>query len=399
VRRIDLERAQGARMNTIRDINRRLVLNYVRERGPISRAEIARETSLQRSTVSAIVEDLLADRLVEEIGIGESTGGRPPNLLRLRPGGPMAVGVDMMTTHTTVATCNLTGQVLDRVEFPTDPDVDATLARVAEVIRDLARRSGNTIEGVGIVVPGQVDFETGRATYVPFYDWRNVDIAGRVSTATGLPVRVDNDANAAALAELWLGKPEVMRVRDFVMVLVHEGVGTGIVLDGQVYRGKNGLAGEHGHMVAGENGPVVCSCGKQHCWEAFACVRAAVARYKDRLAARGRRSGTLDFQQLVSRAVRGDADALAAVEETGRYLGIGLANLSVGLSPEAIVVSGTILLAWPLIARVVEETVEQTLSRGFGRSAILTSSLVGRETLLGALTLVLTDKFGLAHTA
>src|SRR5215203_1426613 len=113
VRRIDLERAQAARVNTIRDINRQIVLNYVRERGPISRAEIARETDLQRSTVSAIVEELKAEDLIEEVGIGESTGGRPPNMLRLRVGGPMAVGIDITTTHTTVATCNLAGQVID----------------------------------------------------------------------------------------------------------------------------------------------------------------------------------------------------------------------------------------------------------------------------------------------
>ncbi len=176
MRRIDLERAQGARVNTIRDINRQLVLNYVRERGPISRAEIAREASLQRSTVSAIVEELESDGLIEEVGIGESTGGRPPNLLRLRAGGPVAVGVDITTIHTTVATCNLTGKVIDRLEFPTDPDVDVTLGRAIQLIRDLNKRSAGSIEGVGIALPGQVDFVTGRATYIPYFDWRDIDI-------------------------------------------------------------------------------------------------------------------------------------------------------------------------------------------------------------------------------
>jgi predicted NBD/HSP70 family sugar kinase len=399
VRRIDLERAQGARVNTIRDINRQLVLNYVRERGPISRAEIAREANLQRSTVSAIVEELQSEGLIEEIGIGESTGGRPPNLLRLRAGGPVALGVDITTVHTTVATCNLTGKVIDRLEFPTDPDVDVTLGRAIQLIRDLNKRAGGSIEGVGIALPGQVDFLTGTATYVPYFDWRDIDIEQRVSSATGLRVRVDNDANAAALAELWFGRPEMNRIRDFMMVLVHNGVGTGVVFDGQVYRGHNSIAGEFGHIVVGTDAPVICSCGKRHCWEAFACVRSAVARYKTLSAGKGKRPGTIDFQQLVIRALRGDDLARAAIEETGRYLGVGLANLSVGLSPEAIVVSGTILLAWPIIARIVNETVDQSLSKGFGRSPIIPSSLSERETLLGALSLTLTEKFGLIQTA
>ncbi len=375
------------------------MLNYVRERGPISRAEIARETNLQRSTVSAIVDELQQDRLIEEIGFGESTGGRPPNMLRLRAGGPMAVGVDITTTSTTVATCNLTGQVVDRVEFPTDPDVDATLAHVVRLIRELNARSSSAIEGVGIVVPGQVDFTTGQALYIPYFDWRDVAIAERVSSLTGLPVRVDNDANAAALAELWLGRPEVSKVRDFIMVLVHDGVGTGIVLDGQVYRGKSGNAGEYGHMVVGQDSPVVCSCGKRHCWEAFTCVRSAVARYESLLAGTGDLPESLDFQQLVARAIGGDEVARAAIEETGRYLGIGIANLTVGMSPEAIVVSGPILLAWPLISEIVHATVDRSLSHGFDRSPIIASSVGDRETLLGALSLILTEKFGLTQTA
>lgn len=397
MRRIDLEKAQAARLNTIRDINRQLVLNYVRERGPISRAEIARETELQRSTVSTIVDELLADGIVEEIGIGESTGGRPPSLLRLRAEGAFAVGVDVTTKTTTVATCNLNGDVLERVEFPTNPDSDATIRHVTRIIRDYMRKGDGSIQGVGVVVPGQVDFATGRASYIPYFDWRDIEFAQRISEAVSLPVVVDNDANAAALAELWLGRPEVSRVRDFIMVLVHAGVGTGIVFDGQIYRGRNSIAGEFGHMIVGTDAPVRCSCGKYHCWEAFSCTRAALARYK-RLAPRRARSVT-EFGDLVARALDGDPHARAAIEETGRYIGVGLANLSVGLSPEAIVVSGAILAAWSLISDIVHETIDRELSAGFGRSPIILSTLAESETLLGALSLVLTLKFGLVATA
>lgn len=397
MRRIDLEKAQAARLNTIRDINRQLVLNYVRERGPISRAEIARETALQRSTVSAIVDDLVGERLVEEVGTGESTGGRPPSLLRLREDDAVAIGVDVTTRATTVAMCNLAGRVIERVEFPTNPDADAMIRRVTQHVRDFSRKSGGSVQGVGVVLPGQVDFETGRASYIPYFDWRDVEVAERIGSATGLPVVVDNDANAAALAELWLGRAELSRVRDFIMVLVQDGLGTGIVFDGRIYRGRNNIAGEFGHMVIGPNAPVRCSCGKYHCWEAFASVRAALARYA-RLAPRRAKSVT-DFAQLTARAFDGDVQAREAIEETGRYLGVGLANLSVGLSPETIVVSGSVLVAWAIISDIVLETMDRELSRGFGRTPVYASTLSERETLLGALSLVLTQTFGLVSTA
>ncbi len=136
MRRIDLKKAQAARLTTIRDINRQIVLNYVREREPISRAEIARESALQRSTVSAIVDDLQADGLIEEVGEGESTGGRPPTLLRLRSVGAIAIGVAVTPSITTIASSDLAGRVLTRDEFPTDSDSSQTFGRVIESATD-----------------------------------------------------------------------------------------------------------------------------------------------------------------------------------------------------------------------------------------------------------------------
>ena len=132
MRRIDLTRAQAARANTIRDINRQIVLNYVREKEPISRADIARETALQRSTVSTIIDGLQADGLIEEIGSGESTGGRRPVLLRIRTSGVMAIGVDIAPSQTIIATSNLAGRVMDQEEFPTNPQFEKTISRVLD---------------------------------------------------------------------------------------------------------------------------------------------------------------------------------------------------------------------------------------------------------------------------
>src|SRR6187431_2876185 len=277
MRRLDLRKAQAARLNTIRDINRQIVLNYVREREPISRAEIARETELQRSTISAIVEDLKTEGLVEEVGEGESTGGRRPTLLKLRAAGPIALGVSITPTCTTIATSDLAGRVIDQEEFLTDGD--KTLGQMIDVVQAFTERYKGSIEGVGVSLPGLVDPSTGTALYIPYFLWRDLPISEMISNAAGVPVVIDNDANAVALAELWFGRPEVNDARDFILVLVAEGVGTGIIFDGQVYRGQQGAAGEFGHMVIGTNAPVPCSCGNRDCWEAFSSEGAAKARY------------------------------------------------------------------------------------------------------------------------
>ena len=394
MRRLDLRKAQAARLNTIRDINRQIVLNYVREREPISRAEIARETDLQRSTISAIVEALKSEGLIEEVGEGESTGGRRPTMLKLRAAGPIALGVSITPTCTTVATSDLAGRVIDQEEFLTD--ADKTLNEVIAVARDFTTRYKGSIEGIGVSLPGLVDPSTGNALYIPYFLWRDLPISEMISNAVGLPVVIDNDANAVALAELWFGRPEVNDARDFILVLVAEGVGTGIIFDGQVYRGQRGAAGEFGHMVIGSGAPVPCSCGSDVCWEAFSSERAAIARY---VKLSGGSHQRITFIELVDRALAGEANAKTALVETARNLGIGISNLIIGFSPEAVVVGGEIARAWDLIESALTEAIEHSVRRGLPSARILPSTLGQKPTLHGALSLVLASKFAAAFAA
>jgi N-acetylglucosamine repressor len=396
VKRINLKKASVARADTIRTINRQIILNYIRERSPISRAEIAHETALQRSTVSLIVEELKAEGMVEEID-GESTGGRPPLLLRLRASGPVAVGVDVGTARTIVATSDLAGRVLDQVEFETDPDADETLDRMIRCVAGLIKNDRDAVEGVGVSLPGLVDFETGAALFIPHFKWRDWAVGRGLGEATGLPVIVDNDANAVALAELWFGRPEVREVRDFIMVLVESGLGTGVVFDGQVYRGESGAAGEFGHMTIGRDAPVACASGSRTCWEAFASERAALGRYV--AAGNGHAPPKVDFAQLMDLALGGDGAARGALTETAYYLGVGIANLIKGLSPEAVILGGGIARAWPLIEEKLKAAVaENSLCRGLPAPRIFVSSLGGQLRLRGALSLVLASKFASALT-
>jgi len=391
MRRIDLKKVSVARSDTIRSINRQIVLNYVRERAPISRAEIAQETALQRSTISLIVDELKAQGLIEEFE-GESTGGRPPTLLQLRAADAVAIGVDLSTKYTIVATSDLAGRVLEKEEFPTDANSQTTLNRIIDSARKLIKK-GIDIEGIGISLPGLVDSETGNALFIPRFKWRDWNVAEEVRVATGLPVRVDNDANAMALAELWFGRPEIREVRDFILILVEEGLGTGIVFDGQVYHGVVGAAGEFGHMIIGTNAPVACASGSRECWEAFASERAALARYV-KLDGGSNAYGDITFSQMMDRALNGESDARAALIETAHYLGIGISNLIKGLSPEAVIVGGQIARVWPLIAEELKTAVEENMMcRGLPSAGVIGSTLGANPRLMGALSLVLASKF------
>ena len=390
MRRINLKKANVARSDTIRYINRQIVLNYVREKEPISRAEISHETALQRSTVSLIVEELKNQGLIYEIE-GESTGGRPPNLLKLRAAGCIAIGVDIGTALTTVATGDLVGRVLQRETWETDPDRQRTFDRIVEAIQRFVL-SEPAIEGIGVSLPGLVDSEGGTALFIPHFKWRDWPIAEELRTVTGMPVTVDNDANAAALAELWLGRPEIRDVRDFILVLVEEGLGTGIIFDGQVYHGMVGGAGEFGHMTIGKGAPVACAAGSDECWEAFASERAALARYAQK------RPSSIDeqttFNQLIDHAFAGDQAATESLVETAQYLGLGISNLTKGLSPEAVILGGEIARAWPLIAETLHNAIAQnSICRGLPSSVAFASTLGEDTRLMGALSLVLAGKF------
>jgi predicted NBD/HSP70 family sugar kinase len=398
MKKIYLHRAKNqiARPNTIRGINKQIVLNYVRDRAPISRAEIARETALQRSTVSAIVEDLQDAGLIEEIGTGDSSGGRKPTLLKIRTGVPVAIGIDITPRLTTIATADLSGQILEKETFPTSPDAAQMSEQVIDKVTKYARLHYKYKLEVGISVPGIADQVSGNIVYIPYFQWSNWDISSQITEHTGLPVIVDNDANAVALAELWFGEERIRKHRNFITVLVGDGIGTGIIFEGQVYRGEKGAAGEFGHMIVGEKAPVECSCGSRVCWEAHASEKATVFRYQQMINGAGK-TDDINFEQLLKLAHEGKPEATKALKESGKYLGIGISNLIVGFSPQAVVISGNIVKAWSLIKDEIQLLAERSVRQGLARPTIMASSLVDNPTLRGALSLVLARKFASAN--
>ncbi|MEO6051586.1 MAG: ROK family transcriptional regulator [Pyrinomonadaceae bacterium] len=385
---------QIARHSTIRDINKQIVLNYVRAKSPISRAEIARETSLQRSTVSAIVDDLTIKGMIEEIGTGDSTGGRKPTLLRLRTGTPAVIGVDVTPRETTIALADLTGNIMQREVFPTSSDLDYMNDRILSKVTQLAVAHPDKGVEVGISIPGIADQVAGRMLYIPYFQWSYWDIGQKINAATGLPVVVDNDANAVALAELWFGSDAIKKTRNFIVVMVAEGIGTGIIIDGQVYRGESGAAGEFGHMFVGEYAPVTCSCGRRDCWEAHASEKALVHRYN---ANNGTNGGPINIDRLIGLAQNGEKQAVSVMKETAGYLGIGISNLIIGFSPQTIVVSGSIVRAWDVISDEIHELARRSIRHEIAVTNIVPSALGENPTILGSISLVLSRKFASAN--
>jgi predicted NBD/HSP70 family sugar kinase len=386
---------QIARHSTIRDINKQIVLNYVRARAPISRAEIARETSLQRSTVSAIVDDLQAEGLIEETGTGDSTGGRKPTLLQLRTGAPVAIGVDVTPSLTTVVLADLAGNILQSEEFPTSSDIVYMDKQILAKVRHFAELHPDAGLQVGMSIPGIADPSSGEVLYIPYFQWSHWNIGSKIKEETGLDVVIENDANAIALAELWFGSDAIRRTRNFIMVFVAEGIGTGIIIDGQIYRGENGAAGEFGHMFVADDAPVPCSCGRRDCWEAHASEKALLYRYQH---SNGTPPGSaMSMDNLLGLAQNGEVKAMKMLKENAKYLGIGISNLLIGFSPQAIVISGSITKAWDLIRDEIQAAGQRSIRQEVKMANIIPSSLGDHPSILGSISLVLAKKFASAN--
>lgn len=398
MKRVYLNRSntQIAGSKTIRNINRQIVLNYVRDLAPISRAAIARETTLNRSTVSAIVETLYADGFIEEIGRGLSSGGRKPTLLKLKTGKPVALGVDITPRLTTIAVADMGGKILEREDFPTVPEIGEMTATVIEKVSKFAGLFKKNVIEIGISVPGITDYSTGKVLYIPYFQWRDWDISRLLAEKTGLNVTIENDANATAFAELWFGGKKMREIKNFVTVLVGEGIGTGIIFDGQIYRGEKGAAGEFGHMIIGEETAAVCSCGSHNCWESLASEKASLVRYNQIFFEKTGHRRCFNFGELIEAASNVEPDAVRVLKETGKFLGIGISNLIVGLSPQAIIVSGGITAAWDIIADEIHAFAGSSVRNGLPTTFLTTSTLGSQPTLIGAINLVLAKKFASA---
>lgn len=383
--------ASAASPSTIRDINRSILLNLIRLHQPVSRARLAVMTGMFRSSISDIVKQLVDAGLLIEKRAKPEGRGRVPVLLSLNDRGFEVIGVSVRFDQTTMAVAGLTGKVGERLSFPTPAKPEDLVLRIAEAAKTLsagsAERGARSIQQIGVSVPGLADANTGRVRWLPRIPaYSDFDLASAISRELGSPVAVDNDANLAALAEVTIALSEHDALRDFVFLdLGAEGVGGGMVLNGELYRGHDAtLAAEFGHMVIEADG-VQCTCGRKGCWEMYVSDRATLQRYAEMT---GAPAGT--YSQFLQAAQEGNPVAQDCLKTTARYIAIGLTNIAFAVNPAAIVVSGRIRDAWHAVSPVVEEAFASTMLSLPVRSSRSTSEELF---LQGAVLLALSRAF------
>jgi len=358
VKRAHAEVVRVARRTTPRDINRQIVLNLVRGSQPISRADLARLTGSRRGAISLIVNDLITQGRLYEGAKGETARGRKPQFLYIDSRNRCVFAVDMRPTRTSFMVTDLLNEPVIGVSSfatPTDPNrfVKTLAAQVRRTLKhhpELGR-----CEGIGLIVPGMVDSTGSSIAFAPRLGWRDFPLRDLLARETRLPVHIENSGRGCALAQAWSVR-RAGRNRDFVFLSVSDGLGVGVVVNGEIVRGRHNVAGEFGHTPIDVEGPF-CPCGAKGCLETYVSNIATLARYFGRDFPRQgslpSKMASLTVDDLIARAHGGDAKAVAAVRATGHYLGLGLATVVNTADPGRIFIGGEIIAAWDLIEDAV----------------------------------------------
>ncbi len=407
MRKINTRDFRVATRTTSRDINRRIALNVIREHQPISRADLARHLNITRGVVSTLVQELIAQGVIYEGATGETARGRKPTFLHIRTRDRLAVAVDVRFSKTNIMLCDFSGRQLALEAHDTIFDVTEFTRDLSTRIRRMLKTHGAkaTCEGIGVVVPGMVDQRTGLILNAPALGWRGVDIRDKLAAATGLPVLIENSGRACSLAQLWLGRGDNTGPNSFVFINVSDGVGVGMVANGELVRGHDHIAGEFGHMPLNLDGPR-CMCGASGCWEAYISNLATLSRYfgwdLSKLSPKSLRDAeqsSFTVLDLVARARGGDAKANAAIQATARFLGLGLGTIVNVINPDSIYVAGEITTAWDLIEDTVRHALaERALTESAARTP-LRVSVTESTRLRGAAALIAAPSFAAPRVA
>jgi glucokinase-like ROK family protein len=386
----------SADLSLMREFNESLVLNVIRQARRICRTDIAERTHLSRSTVSSIINDLLAANLVHEVGAGCSRGGRRPIMLEFNSRAGYVIGVDLGATHLLVLLTDLEAQPVVRLEepFAVEEGPEAGLERIVQLIEQALKQAGldmGRIFGVGIGIPGPLDFATGKPIFPPIMPgWHDTPIRERLRERLGKPVHLDNDANLGAIGEYWWGAGR--GARNVAFVKVGTGIGCGLILEGHIYRGEIGSAGEIGHAVIDEDGPP-CRCGSAGCLEAMA-ARPAILQAARQAHFAAPHGGSLTIVDLIEAAQNGDSTAQGLFAQAGRRIGTALTSLVNLLNPGIIVIGGGVARAGAFFLEPLRETVRRcALPVAVSGTSIVESKLGPEAIAIGAVTTVLQEVF------
>jgi len=386
--------------SVINSLNRKTVLNVIRDHKSIGRAEIARMTNLSLPTVMKICEDLISNQLVKEIGKGKSAGGKPPKLLEFVADSYSSIGIDIGTTNITCVRVDCNGTIVKKNVIPTNHSRSyAELLQLLINCVDSVSDSPNPILGIGIGMPGIIEPQTGDIIFSPNFGYKNINISSPLRNHFNKPVLIDNVTRVMAVAEKNFGVCK--GIDNFVCVNLGYGIGSAIMVNGQLYTGKCGSAGEIGHTLIDPNGPK-CTCGRNGCLEAMASAN-SIVRYAKKKLREGVSSIILDMvsnridlieaKNIYDAAKLGDRFALQIVNQAIHYLGIGLATIVTLLDPDCIVLEGGVSRAGNILLDGLNKWIDELKMPFCGKNTKLVVSEFGTEAAaIGAASLVL-DKF------
>ncbi|WP_259617525.1 ROK family transcriptional regulator [Paenibacillus doosanensis] len=375
----------------LKSINKSTLLGLVKLHAPISRAELAKRTKLTRATVSALVEELIAEHWIMETGIGASSGGRKPMMLEMNHEAGHIIGVDLRSTNMLFIVTDRGGRIVRKALYPYEQAADAErvllqLIRLLKRERQALPASPLGLVGVGIGIHGFVEYPSSRILFVPQTGWKKLDWKEALEGELGLPVIIDNEANLAALGELEYGA--AADCSDMLYLSVGAGIGAGLVLHGELFRGYNGYAGEVGHTTMELNGRP-CSCGNLGCWEMYASEKAIAGALGLEY--------TPDFTAVLLKLLQaGEPEAIAAVGKAGLRLGVGIGNMMHTLNPQMIVIGNAMGQYAPWINESIHESLASRFSYISSFNVQVTYSRLGEDCCaLGAVSAVIRDKMRL----
>jgi N-acetylglucosamine repressor len=397
-----------ATRGTSREINRQIALTLVRTHQPVSRADLARLMETNRANISLLVGELLEEGLIREGAQGNlKVRGRKPTYLHINSQKSVAVAVDVRASRTFMMLTDSMGkQIGEIVSFPTKIDPEEFVKSLGWQVRKTLREvtGQDSSEGIGIVIPGMLDRDSGVIFNAPTLGWKNVDLRKPLFDEFGdTKIHLENSGKACALAQIWTTRGDGISLDDIVYVSVSDGVGVGVVINGELIRGKHNTAGEFGHVPLSIDGPL-CSCGSHGCWEAYISNPATIARYLGRpVSVRQPMSveqAEFSMEDLIARVRQNDGKALTALNSTARYIGIGLASIINAVDPSKVFIGGEITDAWDLIEPLVRDAInERTLTSELASVPISIVPAYEHPRLRGAVALVTAPAFAAPKVA
>jgi len=397
-----------ATRGTSREINRQIALTLIRTHQPISRADLARLMETNRANVTFLINELLEDNLVREGAQGnEKVRGRKPTFLYINAKKSFAVAVDVRASRTYLMVTDSIGkQIGDIVSFATEFDPHKLIKSLGTKVRQILKDAANATDcdGIGIVIPGMLDRKNGIVVHAPTLGWRDVNLLEPLQVEFGdIEVHLENSGKACALSQVWATRGDGASPNDIVFVSISDGVGVGVVINGELMRGKHNTAGEFGHVPLSIDGPQ-CSCGANGCWEAYVSNIATLSRYFGRNVTQRQPQSieTAEFtiEDLITRARGGDSRAITALQSTARYLGLGLASIVNAVDPARVYIGGEITEAWDLIEQHVRDGIkERTLTKELGATPIRIVPAIEHPRLRGAVALVTAPAFAAPKVA